>query len=206
MVRRSPDVVIVGGGVIGSAIAYFLRLDGGCRVTVVERDPSYARASSALSASSIRQQYSCPVNIKLSQFGIGFLRAIGEHLAVDGEAPEIGLREPGYLYLADQAGAGVLRANHGVQVAHGAPVALLAPDEIDRRFPWMDVQGIALGSLGLAAEGWFDGPAVMQAFRRKARALGAVYVHNEVVALERRAPRCRPCGWPMAGGCRAAWW
>ncbi|HZH07027.1 MAG TPA: FAD-dependent oxidoreductase, partial [Lautropia sp.] len=68
-------VVIVGGGAIGSAVACFLTSEAGFDVTVIERDFTYARASSALSASSIRQQFSSPVNIRMSQFGIGFLRA-----------------------------------------------------------------------------------------------------------------------------------
>jgi FAD-dependent oxidoreductase domain-containing protein 1 len=193
-----PDVVIIGGGVVGSAVAYFLRRDGDCRVTVVERDPTYARASSALSASSIRQQFSCPVNIALSRFGIGFLRSVGEHLAVNGEAPAIGLREPGYLYLAGPAGVDVLQANYRVQRAHEVAVALLDPAGLRERFPWMEVAGVAAGSLGLADEGWFDGPALMQAFRRKARALGAQYVHAEAVGFERDGTAIRAVR--LAGG------
>ncbi|MGZ7227041.1 FAD-dependent oxidoreductase, partial [Streptococcus pyogenes] len=60
------DVVVVGGGVVGSAVAYFLCREGVRRVAVIERDPVYARASSTLSAGSIRQQFSTPVNIALS--------------------------------------------------------------------------------------------------------------------------------------------
>jgi FAD-dependent oxidoreductase domain-containing protein 1 len=86
---HSQRVVIAGGGVMGSAIAYFLashpRFAG--EITVLERDPTYAQASSALSASSIRQQFSQPVNIAVSQFGIEFLRNIKQHLAVDGDVP-----------------------------------------------------------------------------------------------------------------------
>ena len=193
-----PDVVIIGGGVVGSAVAYFLRRDGDCRVTVVERDPTYARASSALSASSIRQQFSCPVNIALSRFGIGFLRSVGEHLAVNGEAPAIGLREPGYLYLAGPAGVDVLQANYRVQRTHDVAVALLDPAGLRERFPWMEVAGVAAGSLGLADEGWFDGPALFQAFRRKARALGAQYLHAEAVGFERDETAIRAVR--LAGG------
>ena len=193
-----PDVVIIGGGVVGSAVAYFLRRDGDCRVTVVERDPTYARASSALSASSIRQQFSCPVNIALSRFGIGFLRSVGEHLAVNGEAPAIGLREPGYLHLAGPAGVDVMQANYRVQRTHDVAVALLDPAGLRERFPWMEVAGVAAGSLGLADEGWFDGPALMQAFRRKARALGAQYLHAEAVGFERDETAIRAVR--LAGG------
>src|SRR5271170_6973610 len=124
--RVSDTVVIIGGGVMGSSIAWHLAGDPNFtgRVTVVERDPTYARASSALSASSIRQQFSTPINIALSRFSIAFLRNIGELLAVDGERPDVGLTEPGYLFLASQAGLPVLEANHRVQRAHGAHITL----------------------------------------------------------------------------------
>jgi FAD-dependent oxidoreductase domain-containing protein 1 len=175
-----PDVVIIGGGAIGSSIAYHLKFDPNFigSVTVIERDPTYARASSALSASSIRQQFSTPLNIHLSRFGIGFLRAARETLGVD-----IGLKEPGYLFLASTAGEAVLRANHAIQKGEGCSVELLDPAALVRRFPALSADGVALASHGTANEGWFDGPALMQAFRRKARELGAEYVADEVVGL-----------------------
>lgn len=184
----SPAIVVIGGGVIGGAVATHLRL-GGVTVTVVERDPTYAGASSSLSASSIRQQFSQPVNIALSQYGIAFLRDADAHLSVDGDAPALGLREPGYLYLAGPCGADTLRANHAVQRAAGVQAALLDPNLLRARFPWLCTDGLALGSLGLDGEGWFDGPALASAFRRKARALGAAWVHGDAVALERDGPR-----------------
>jgi glycine/D-amino acid oxidase-like deaminating enzyme len=185
------DVVIVGGGVIGSAIAHFLAQDPdfGGTVAVVERDPTYRTASSALSASSIRQQFSTAVNIAISRFGISFLRDIGRHLAVDGQAPEIGLREPGYLYLASPEGLPVLEENHRIQRAEDVKVALLNPDELVARFPWISNDGIAAASLGLEGEGWFDGYSVMQAFRAKARSLGVAYIHGEAVGMERQGSR-----------------
>ena len=113
MTIESHPIVIIGGGVIGSAIAYFLTLQQpGCEVVVVERDPTYARASSALSASSIRQQFSTDINIQISAFGIGFLRNVGQLLACHGDVPDIGLHEGGYLYLATTAGDATLRENH----------------------------------------------------------------------------------------------
>jgi glycine/D-amino acid oxidase-like deaminating enzyme len=104
-VAGSSKVVIVGGGVIGSSIAYFLRAsDPTVSVTVIERDPTYARSSSALSAASIRQQFSTPLSIRMSLFGIEFLRSIGERLEIDGTKPSIDLHEGGYLFLATSAG------------------------------------------------------------------------------------------------------
>lgn len=174
-------IVIIGGGAIGSAVAYFLTRDSAarCEVSVIERDSTYACASSALSASSIRQQFSTEINIAMSRFGLEFLRDIGKRLAVDGRAPDIGLVEPGYLYLATGAGQGILRENHALQAAHNVDVALFAPDALRARFPWLNVNDLALGSLGLSGEGWFDGYSLLQALRKKAQAQGVRYVAGE---------------------------
>ena len=184
-------VVVAGGGVVGSSVAYFLtshpRFSG--EVTVVERDPTYRTASSALSASAIRQQFSTAINIKISQFGIEFLRNLGAHLTVGDDRPDAGLMEPGYLFLATDARLPVLRQNHRVQRELGVDVALLTPGELSARFPWLTTKGIAAGSLGLSGEGWFDGYSLLQAFRRKAQSLGAHYVTEEVTGFVRAGPR-----------------
>ena len=179
---ETADVVICGGGAIGSSVAYHLAADPGFRgkVIVVEKDPTYRYAASALSAASIRQQYSTAVNIRISLYGIGFLRDIGRHLAVDGEAPAIDLHEGGYLYLASGQGAPVLEANQKLQAAEGADIALYDPAALKNRFPWLNVDDLACGTFGVSGEGWFDGWAVLQAFRRKARSLGVEYRQGEV--------------------------
>lgn len=180
------DVIIAGGAVMGSSVAFHLMNDPGFsgRVLVIERDRSYRQAASALSASSIRQQFSQPVNIRISLHGIAFLRAIGEHLAVDGDAPDIGLKEGGYLYVAGAAGMTVLAANHAIQTAEGADISLLDAGSLAARFPWLATDDLAGGSFGETGEGWFDGYGVMQAFGRKARSLGAEYRQDEVTGLE----------------------
>jgi glycine/D-amino acid oxidase-like deaminating enzyme len=182
----TQQVVIVGGGVIGAAVACFLARDHGIQSVVLERDPNYARASSALSASSIRQQFSEPVNIALSQWSMEFLRNVGEELKINGEQPQISLVESGYLYLATPAGADVLRSNHGIQRAAGADVELLSQAQLREHFPWLAVDDLACGSLGRSGEGWFDGPALMQAFRRKAVACGARFIAAEATAFDTR--------------------
>lgn len=184
----TTTVVIVGGGVMGAATACFLARDHGVAVTVLERDPTHSRASSALSASSIRQQFSTAVNIALSQWSLRFLRRVGDELAVDGELPSIGLVEPGYLCLATAAGADRLRASHAVQHAAGVEVELLEPAALRARFGWLHADDVALGVLGCSGdssgEGWFDGPALMHAFRRKAIACGARFVTAEATGFE----------------------
>lgn len=186
-------VVVIGGGAIGSAIACFTQAHPEfCgEVTVIERDPSYTRASSALSASSIRQQFSSAINIQMSMAGIEFLRSAHELLAVGGERPELGLKEQGYLFLASEAGADILADNHRRQRAHGADVRLFNPKELRQRFPWLSTSGIALGSFGLSGEGWFDGYSLLQALRRKARAAGATYLAAEARGFDCDGERIR---------------
>ncbi|MFA5121624.1 NAD(P)/FAD-dependent oxidoreductase [Zavarzinia sp.] len=171
------DVVIAGGAVTGSSTAFHLAKEPGFkgRILVVEKDPSYEFCASARSAASIRQQYSTAINVQISLYGIDFLRRLHEHLAVEDEVPEIGLTEGGYLFLASEAGKPVLEANHRLQVSLGADIALLGPDGLEARFPWLSTEGIAAGSFGVTGEGWFDGYGLMQAFRRKARSLGVDY-------------------------------
>src|SRR5471030_655160 len=126
---------------MGSSAAWHLAgdLNFTGTVTVIERDPTYATASSSLSASSIRQQFSTPLNIHLSRFGIGFMRRAPELLGVD-----LGLKEPGYLFLASAAGEAVLRANNAVQRAENCSVELLDPPLLTQRFPWMSTEDVTL--------------------------------------------------------------
>lgn len=181
------DVVIVGAAVVGSAAAYFLARDGGFRgsVLLLERDLSFQHCATTRSLASIRHQFSTPENVRMSIFGTHFLRAAGQHLAVDGVAPDIAFREPGYLFLATEAGRAVLRANHIVQQAEGADIALLSPDDLAARFPWLRHDDLAGGALGLSGEGWLDAHALMHGLRHKAVALGAVVRQGHVVDVLR---------------------
>jgi FAD-dependent oxidoreductase domain-containing protein 1 len=172
----ASDVVVVGGGAMGGAVATFVLADPAFdgRVTIVERDPTYRQASSALSAASIRQQFSTPENIRMSRFSFGWLR----------DEIDVTLHQSGYLYLAPENGVAALESNHGIQRVEGVDAVLLSPKELVARFPWLSVDGVALGSLGLSGEGWFDGYALVRGLRTMARELGAVVVSDEVVGID----------------------
>lgn len=198
------DVVIAGGAAMGSSVAYHLMADPAFtgRVLVVEKDPTYGRSASALSAASIRQQFSTAVNIRISLHGIRFLREIGETLAVDGERPEIGLKEGGYLYLASEAGAPILARNQALQVGEGADIEPLDTSALSRRFPWLRTDDLARGAFGRSGEGWFDGWGLLQALRRKARSLRAEFRTGRVAEVQVEGGRI--AGLRLAGGERIA--
>jgi FAD-dependent oxidoreductase domain-containing protein 1 len=190
-VSERADVVIIGGAIVGSSVATFLaaRRDFDGRILIVERDPTFRTSSTALSAASIRLQFSTPLNIEISRFGLEVVKHPDRLLSVDGEAPEVDFVENGYLFLATEAGLATLEHNHAVQRTLDVPVALLSPAELEDRFGWLNVDDLAGGSLGLADEGWFDAYALLQGFRRKARSLGVEERAGEVVALERDGDR-----------------
>ena len=189
--KESFDVVIVGGAAMGSAAAYFLAANPAFtgKVLVLEQDFSYQKCATTLSAASIRHQFSTPGNIRMSQFGSDFIGDIGTTLAVDGEAPDVGFVEGGYLFLATAAGVPVLRSNHRIQRDLGADVVLLSATELVTRFPWLVAADLTSGSLGLSGEGWLDAYALLQAFRRKAVALGVTYRQARASELVRSGDR-----------------
>ena len=191
--KPAYDVVIVGGAVIGSAVAYFLMAnpDFGGSVLVVERDPTYRFASTSLSSSSIRTQFSNPINVRISQFGSAFIKDFAETMQVAGEAPpDLNFHQGGYLFLANTAeGEQTLRENHAVQRACGADVVLWGQEALHRAFPHLNVDDIRLASYGQSGEGWFSNTGLMNGFQAKARAMGADSLTDEVVAIGRSGNR-----------------
>jgi len=198
---NSFDVVIVGGAAVGASIAFHAAEAGAGRlgIALVERDPSFARAASALSAASIREQFSAPENIRLSRYGWGFLSTMRERF---GPAADPGLVERGYLILATSEGAATLAENHALQTRKGAAVAFLDAQALGRRFPWLATDGIAAGTLGLAREGWFDAATLVATLRREAAARGVALLTGEAAAVETEASRIQ--GVRLADGRRLA--
>src|SRR5436305_8976136 len=178
------DVVVVGGAAVGSAVAYFLTHDlvftGS--IAVIERDPTYARAATTLSAASIRQQFSTPENIRMSQFGVAFFRDLKRRF---GAVADVAFRERGYLLLADEKGADTLTANHAIQIAEGADIILIEPSALGEKFSWLNTSGLALGAFGRSGEGWFDAQSLLTLLRTAARGKGAQYICGEVTGISR---------------------
>ncbi|KAK2823141.1 hypothetical protein Q7C36_019741 [Tachysurus vachellii] len=182
------DIVIVGGGVMGWSIAYWLkrklRSQDSLRVLLVEKDPTYSQASTVLSAGGIRQQFSLKENIQLSLASANFMKNINEHLHVLNEDPiDLQFNHSGYLFLASEASAHILEQNYAVQKEFGAEVTLLSLTQLKERFPCLNTDGVALASLGLENEGWFDPWTLLNAFRRKAMSMGVYQCFGEVTGF-----------------------
>ncbi|HSU43173.1 MAG TPA: FAD-binding oxidoreductase [Casimicrobiaceae bacterium] len=189
--RAKCDVAIVGGAVIGSAVAYFLkRLAPAVDVAVIEPDRTYEFASTLRASGGARRQFSCPENIAMSNFSIPFIASAGETLAVDGEPAHVEWHEGGYLFIVGPGDVDVLRRNCDAQQAHGVDARWLDADALRARFASMNVDGIAAGVL-TPEDGWCDPNGLLQGLRRKARALGAAYVDDRVVAIDHDAAAVR---------------
>ena len=183
------DVVIVGGGVMGMSTAYhLLARDPGLAVTVIERDPTYEKASTPRSAGGVRLQFSLPENVAMSAYGLAFYKAFGQTMAVGGERPEIGHKQWGYLFLLPEAARAAAEAINRMQAEGGARNELLAPGAIGARFPSLNLDDIALGSFG-PEDGWTDPYAILMGFRRKVQAMGATLVEGEAASIETEGDR-----------------
>jgi glycine/D-amino acid oxidase-like deaminating enzyme len=181
------DVVIIGGAIMGSSVAYYLRKEGFTgSIALIDRDPTFAHAATTLSCASIRQQFSIPENIRLSQFTLGLFRDLKEEFGPDAD---IGFRENGYLILSTTEGYPVLQANHAVQKAEGADIVIEDGEALARRFPWLSTAGIAAGAFGRTGEGWFDAHAYLQLFRRALRSKNVDMISGSVIGLDRHGGR-----------------
>lgn len=188
--HTSYDIVIVGGAIMGSSTAWFLQndpdFDG--RVLVVERDPTYEKCSTAHTNSCMRQQFSNELNVRISQFAAHFVKNLRGYMGGDDRIPELYIHSFGYMYLADTPDfASVLRDNIAVQHAAGAATQLMTPDQIKAAYPFYNVDDIVLGSINLIDEGFWDGYAVFDWWRRKAAQGGVEYINNEVVSMTKNA-------------------
>jgi FAD-dependent oxidoreductase domain-containing protein 1 len=177
--------VVVGGGVIGSSIALHLRqrLDD-ARIVVVERDPTYARASSRLATGGVRQQYDSPLNVAMARHSVAYYARFDEHTGAAGYRSRAWFRQRGYLFLADAAGAERLARRFEAQRASGANVQQWTREQIRAHVPGLVTDDVALGVFG-PEDGYLDPREVLAGFRAMAELAGADYLLGEVVHVER---------------------
>ena len=171
---------------MGSSAAWFLsnNPDFNGSILVIEKDPSYEFSSTMHTNSCMRQQFSTELNVRISQFAADFVKNIRSYMGNDDRVPHLSIQNFGYMYLADNSDfADVLRENQKIQLAAGAATQLMTADEIAAEYPFYNLEDICLGSINSVDEGYWDGTAVFDWWRRKAIENGAEYIHNEVVSI-----------------------
>lgn len=189
MIPIETDIAIIGAGIVGSAAAYAItRPDApGRRVLLIEQDTSYRTCSTARSAGGIRQQFSTPENIALSQVTLATLKSLKRDFGSDAE---VSFREQGYLLLASPSGANILKSNVELQRRHGADIQLAEPQKLKLQFPWLSDVGLAAGSYTTTGEGWADPSALMNLLRNAAMTRGAKLIHGRVTVLKDQSGKC----------------
>lgn len=192
------DVAIMGGGIVGSAVAYqLLALDPSLSVAVIEPDSTYEFASALRASGGCRVQFSRPENIEMSKYGIGFIKAFDERMGTATHPAHAEWVEGGYLFIVPPEAVPNLERNALRQQAHGCRVDVLTPAELEQRFPSMRVDDLGAGA-HTPHDGWCDPNGLLWGFRRKAVELGARYVEDRVVGADCDAVKVKSV--TLAGG------
>jgi glycine/D-amino acid oxidase-like deaminating enzyme len=181
--QSQVDVIIIGGGVTGSGIAFTLMSDGfKGRIVIVERDPTYEHASSSLATGGIRQQFGTVINIELTRYSVGFYERFDETMAVGGERANAEFQQVGYLFLGAKKNWPILKKRVSLQKDQKIDVKILGPGEIKGIIPDLNTEDL-LGATFCQKDGVFDPNGVLQGFARKARSLGVEFLQDEVVKV-----------------------
>ncbi|OZI62426.1 NAD(P)/FAD-dependent oxidoreductase [Bordetella genomosp. 11] len=178
------DVAIIGGGIVGSSTAYFLKQAApGLSVCVIEPDPTYEFASALRASGGCRVQFTCPENIAMSLFSIDFIKSFERTMATATQPANVDWVQGGYLFIVPPGHAAALERNVRRQQAHGCTVDLLTPTELKRRYPSMNVDDLGVGAL-TPLDGWCDPHGLLWGFRRKAAELGVQYIQDRVIGAD----------------------
>jgi FAD-dependent oxidoreductase domain-containing protein 1 len=202
--ERRFDVVVMGGAIMGSSVAYFLKqLDPQLGVCVIEPDPTYEFASTSRCSGGARRLFSLPENIMMSNFSIDFIERFPERMAVDGEPAHIDWVEQGYLSIAEPRAMRILEEDAKVQERLGVEIRLLDREGLLALFPSMFVDDLG-GGVYSPRDGWCDPHGFLQGFRKKAAALGVEYLQARVMDLEHTSHAVEAARLDSGGAVRAS--
>lgn len=189
-VPKHTDILVVGGGLVGSFVAFWLKKNSpSLSVTVIEKDSSYKTAGTFWSVGGFRQQFSLPENIKMSMFGVEFLKNLKTHLKCQDEEIDVPIFHDGYLFCGSKKNADLLYQTHKIQLSQNAKVELLDKEGLKSKFDWINNEDLELGSFGYNDEGWIDSRKFLLAVRKKSIHLGADYVEGELLKFEEKSTK-----------------
>jgi len=193
------DVIITGGGIMGSSTAYHLtKMQPGLKVAVVERDPAYARASTTLSMSNVRIQFSLKENIQISRYAFDVLERFEDEMAVEDRRPKIYFHREGNLFLVSAANQDAARRAFDLQRSLGCRIEWWSPQQIRERYPLYEPGVDIVGATFGPDDGHFDAYAALMAYKAKAKSQGAEFRTGEVVKI--RAAGGRATGVDLGAG------
>ncbi|WP_077000457.1 FAD-binding oxidoreductase [Variovorax sp. KK3] len=196
------DVAIIGGGIVGSAVAYYLLIaDPALSVCVIEPDSTYEFASSLRSSGGCRVQFTQPEHIEMSKYSIDFIKSFETTMASKGYSAPVDWVEGGYLFIVPPDNMPNLERNVRTQQAHGCVVNLLSPAEMKAKWPSMNVDDLG-GGAHSPHDGWCDANGLLRGVRRKAVELGAIYIQDRVVSVDAGPAKARSVD--LEGGAKLA--
>ena len=177
------DIIIIGGGIMGSATAYSLmQADKRLKIVVIEKDPSYTRASTTLSMSNARIQFSLKQNVQISQYAFETLERFEQDMVAGDRTPRIGFKREGNLFVVDAQGLESAKSAIQLQKDLGCDILWQNPEEIAARYPLYNMKGYVGGSFG-PRDGYFDAYAALMGYKAKALSMGARYMEDEVIKI-----------------------
>ncbi len=201
---KTYDIIIIGGGIMGSATAYYLmKADPTLKVAVVDRDAAYTQASTTLSMSNVRVQFSLKENVQISLYTQQVLKRFEEDMAVEDQKPRIYYRQEGNLFLVDAAQETAARGAFEMQKDLGCQVQWWSPQTIREHYPLYEPGGFIGGTFS-PNDGYIDAYAVLMGYKAKARSLGATYIQDEVVTIKKNQKHVAGAGLAALGRLNAA--
>lgn len=139
--EKTGDVVIIGGGVVGLSVAYYLALKKAGKVVLLEKG-QLGEGSTSRCVGGIRTQFSTEINVRFSIESLKTFEHFKEEFGVDPEFKRIG-----YLFLGTSEGEKeIFRENIRLQKSFGIPVEFLNSDEIGSRWPYLRVDDVFGGT------------------------------------------------------------
>jgi FAD-dependent oxidoreductase domain-containing protein 1 len=181
------DVVVIGGGVMGAATAlHLLRADTTLDVLIVEPDPTYSLAATPRASGGVRQLFSRPENIAMSQYTLEVIAAWPDFTGEG--APDLLWQPHGYLLVGEDAGP--LQANLRAQLEHGVRAEWLDQGELGTRYPQLATEDLA-GAVLSPDDGWLDPSALLRGMLMAARRLGASTLRDRVTGFDVHGTRIR---------------
>jgi len=182
MKASAYDIIIVGGGVMGSSTAYHLMADERLKVAVVEKDPTYAKASTPLSIGNVRTQFNLRENVRISQYAYEFMEKFEETMEVNDVRPHIAWHREGNLFLVADEGRKQAEDDMAMQVDLGCNIQWWTREKMEQRLPQCNLENYAGATFG-PDEGIMDPYGVLMGYRSKAKSLGARYISDEVTEI-----------------------